>query len=85
MHQHTRRHHRYTQRLWRQRRRRMLLACWFWMELRIQDVDTHAPKRLYGKKDKYRRRVEERRFRQQVHRAIHHGDPMPRYRHDWAD
>lgn len=50
MHQHTRRHHRYTQRLWRQRRRRMLLACWFWMELRIQDVDTHAPKRLYGRK-----------------------------------
>ncbi len=83
-HQHTRRHHRSTQRLWRRRRWRTLSAC-FWVELRPQDVDTHAPKRLYGKKEKYRRRVEERRFRQRVRRALHHDEPMPRYRHDWAD
>lgn len=85
MHQHTRRHHRYTQRLWRRRRMRTMAMRWNWLELRPQDVGTHALKHLLGKKTKYRCRVEERRFRQQVRRAIHHGDPIPRYRHDWAD
>lgn len=85
MHQHTRRHHRYTQRLWRRRRMRTMAMRWNWMELRPQDYDTHAPKRIWGKKCKDDRRIEERRFRQRFRRAIHHGDPMPRYRHDWAD
>lgn len=83
---HSRAHHRLTHKRWRKRRhRRLSQILWFSFDLRPQDYDTHAPKRMWGKKRKDDRRIEERRFRQRVRRALHHGDPVPRYRHDWAD
>ena len=85
MQRHSRQHHRVTQRRWRKRRRQRLSAIWPWMDFQIKDVDTHAPKHLLGKKRFVDRRTEERRFRQQVRRAMAHGDVLPRYRHDWAD
>ncbi len=85
MQRHTQEHHRVTHHLWQHRRRRRLTVLWPWWPLRPQDVDTHVPSRILCKKRKYDRRVEERRFRQQVRRGIAHDETMPRYRHDWAD
>lgn len=85
MTRHSRQHHRVTHRRWQRRRRSRLLGLWRWWSLKPQDVDTHAPARIFGKKRKDDRRVEERRFRQQVRRAIAHDELMPRYRHDYAD
>lgn len=82
---HSRQHHRITHRHWQIRRLRHLHRIWPWMALQPRHVDTHAPSHLLGKKQKDDRRREERRFRQQVRRAIAKGTPMPRYRHDWAD
>jgi len=85
MTRHPRSHHRVTHRHWQQRRARRLTLRWPGWPLRAQDVDTHAPSRIQGKKRKDDRRAEERRFRQQVQRALAYDDPMPRYRHDYAD
>ena len=85
MTRHTRHHHRLTHRLWQRRRFRRLSVRWPGWPLQAQDVDTHAPSRIQGKKRKEDRRTEERRFRQQVRRALAHEEPMPRYRHDYAD
>ena len=85
MQRHSRRHHRVMKRRWQVRRTRRLLGVWPWITLRSQDVDTHAPSNLLSKKRKVDRRCEERRFRQQARRALAHDDPMPRYRHDYAD
>ncbi|NMP24503.1 hypothetical protein [Sulfobacillus harzensis] len=85
MQRHTRLHHRVTHRRWQLRRRSRLMGVWHWWSLKPQDVDTHAPAHILGKKRKDQRRVEERRFRQQVRRALVHDEPIPRYRHDYAD
>jgi hypothetical protein len=85
MTRHSRIHHRITHRHWQRRRLRRLRSIWSWMDLQPKQVDTHAPSHLLGKKHKDDRRREERRFRQQVRRALTHGEPLPRYRHDWAD
>ena len=82
---HTRQHHRITHYRWKTRRLRLLSRLWPWGDWRPQDVDTHVPSHLLGKKRKADRRIEERRFRQQVRQAIIRDRPMPRYRHDWAD
>ena len=82
---HTHQHHRITHHRWTTRRRRLLSRLWPWWHVRPQDVDTHTPPHLLGKKRKTDRRIEERRFRQQVRQAMTHDEPMPRYRHDWAD
>ena len=86
-HQQRRKHRerRRARRLWQQRRRQRLISLWPWWTVHPQDVDTHAPSHLFGKKRKEDRRYEERRFRQKTRRALAHGEPMPRYRHDWAD
>ena len=85
MQRHSRQHHRIMYLRWYHRRHRRLTAIWPWMNLPHKGMATHAPKRLLGKKRKSDRRTEERRFRQQVRRACHHGEPLPRYRHDYAD
>lgn len=44
-----------------------------------------VPYRLYGKKAQWRRRAEERCFRQAVRNALVHDEPLPVYKPDWAD
>lgn len=82
---HGRQHHRVTHRRWQARRRRLLRILWPRHGRQLHKVDTHIPSGLLGTKRQEDRRIEERRFRQQTRRALAHEDPLPRYRHDWAD
>lgn len=91
---HSRQHHRSTHRRHRARRLRLLLEVWSYpwgsfprTFLTPATYDTHLQSpHLSGKKRKYDRRVEERRFRQAVRNALAHEDEaLPILKPDWAD
>ncbi len=88
MPRHSRAHHRATHRRHQARRLRLvrqIFAPWNYPEpWQLRDVDTHC-RHLFGKKRKFDRQHEERAFRQAVRNALAHDEPIPRYRHDWAN
>jgi len=86
---HSRHHHRTTQRRHRARRCRLLnTLSYSWqssLTLSPAQYDTHL-RRLWGKKRKFDRHTEERRFRQAVRNALAHNDEtLPVLKPDWAD
>ncbi len=85
-HRHSRAHHRETFPRWQARRRRILHIAVPWMDdPKPQDYDRLVTPHRLNKKRKDDRHREEKRFRQSVRNALGHGDPLPRYRPDYAD
>lgn len=81
---HSRQHHRITHRRWARRRKILLTLLYPWRNTPA-DYDTHFPSHMLGKKPRRACHIEEKQFRQQVRKALWYDEPMPRYRHEYAD
>ncbi len=82
---HSRRHHRLTHRRWARHRQILLELLYPYWEATPADYDTHFPSHRYGHKAKFACHAEEKRLRQRVRKALWYDEPMPRYRHEYAD